>query len=274
MSPRLSGWRRLAMAGWRPPRDPQFYGELDLDATPLLAFQEDVRQATGVRVTMTHLAGRAVAHALAAVPELRVRLARGRLRPRESVDVFFIVATGGGHELTGLKVRDADRKPVTAVAGELSARRSRLAEGVDPELGPAKSLMARVPRWLLRPALLLSAWLTSDLDLDLSRLGLPRQPFGGAMVTSVGMWGIDRAFSPLGDFYRIPVLVLVGAVRERPVAVAGEVVARPVLTLTATFDHRYTDGFHAARFAAAVQEYCADPARFEPPIPVKTSREY
>ncbi|WP_171074077.1 2-oxo acid dehydrogenase subunit E2 [Nonomuraea basaltis] len=39
---------------------------------------------------------------------------------------------------------------------------------------------------------------------------------------------------------------------------------RPVLPLTATFDHRYTDGFHAARFAAALGEYCADPARFEP----------
>src|ERR1022692_3406703 len=50
-----------------------------------------------------------------------------------------------------------------------------------------------------------------------------------------------------------PLLVLVGAVRRQPVAVADEVVVRPVLTLTATFDHRYADGFHAARFAGAVR---------------------
>jgi hypothetical protein len=37
-----------------------------------------------------------VAHGLSAVPQLRVRLARGREHPRESIDVFFIVTAGGG----------------------------------------------------------------------------------------------------------------------------------------------------------------------------------
>jgi pyruvate dehydrogenase E2 component (dihydrolipoamide acetyltransferase) len=81
------------------------------------------------------------------------------------------------------------------------------------------------------------------------------------------MWGITRAYSPLAGYYRVPVLVLVGAVAQRPVAIAGKVVVRPMLTLTATFDHRYADGVQAARFARAVQEYCADPAAFEPPGP-------
>jgi hypothetical protein len=40
-----------------------------------------------------------------------------------------------------------------------------------------------------------------------------------------------------------------------------------MLTITATFDHRYADGYHAARFAEAVRGYCADPARFEPARP-------
>jgi hypothetical protein len=41
-----------------------------------------------------------------------------------------------------------------------------------------------------------------------------------------------------------------------------------MLTLTATFDHRYVDGYHAAKFAAAVREYFVDPAAFEklPPV--------
>ena len=62
-------------------------------------------------------------------------------------------------------------------------------------------------------------------------------------------------------------LVLVGEAAPAPVVVQGEVVARPMLTLTATFDHRYVDGLHAARFAAAVREYCANPARYEPQLP-------
>ena len=120
---------------------------------------------------------------------------------------------------------------------------------------------------MLRGALHLGAWLTSDLNLDLSRVGMPRQAFGGAMITSVGMWGISHAYSPLAHYYRVPLLVLVGAVRKMPVVAGDEVVIRPMLTLTATFDHRYVDGFQAARFAEAVRAYCQCPARFEPALP-------
>jgi hypothetical protein len=122
-----------------------------------------------------------------------------------------------------------------------------------------------LPRPLLRAGIRLSAWLTSDLNVNLPRLGLPRQPFGSAVITSVGMWGITTAYSPLTAYYRMPLLVLIGAVQPRPVALAGSVVVRPTLTLTATFDHRYVDGFQAAQFATAIHEYCAHPASFEPP---------
>ena len=50
---------------------------------------------------------------------------------------------------------------------------------------------------------------------------MPRQAFGGAMVTSVGMFGVTRAYSPLAAYYKIPALVLVGAVTPRPVPSPG-----------------------------------------------------
>ena len=265
MGERVRGWRKLAGSAWGRPLDPQFFGDLELDAGAMLAYIEQVRRRSGVHVTVTHLVGRAVAHGLVAVPGLRVRLARGREYPRESVDVFFIVATEGGNELTGVKVRDADRKSAVELGQELTRRCAALAEGSDPELGRGKALLTRLPPSALRWALRAGAWLTSDLNLDLTRFGMPRQAFGGAMITSIGGWGISHAYSPLAHYYKVPVLVLVGAVQPRPTAVAGEVVVRPTLSLTATFDHRYVDGFHAAQFARAVREYCENPAAFEPP---------
>ncbi len=247
--------------------DPQFYGDLELDAAALLSYVDHARAATGVHVTITHLIGRAVAHGLAEVPELQVRIARGREHDRDSIDVFFIVTAAGGQELTGVKVTGADRQSAVDLAREVSERCAAINAGRDPELGRGKALLSSLPPWLLRAALHTGAWLTSDLDLDLSRFGMPRQAFGGAMITSVGMWGVSRAYSPLAHYYRVPVLVLVGQARPAPVVVAGQIVARPMLTLTATFDHRYVDGLHAARFAAAVRDYCSDPARFEPALP-------
>ena len=264
MARRVGGWRKLAGSAWGRPMDPQFYGDLELDAEPLLDYIARVRQADGVHLTVTHLVGRAVAHGLAAVPELQVRLAHGREYDRESVDVFFIVTTGGGNELTGVKVEAADQKSAVQIATEVTSRCAAISGGSDPELGRGKALLTTLPPRMLGAALRLGAWLTSDLNLDLRRLGMPRQAFGGAMITSVGMWGVGHAYSPLAHYYRVPVLVLVGAVREAPAVVGDAVVARPMLTITATFDHRYVDGYHAAKFAEAVRAYCADPASFEP----------
>jgi pyruvate/2-oxoglutarate dehydrogenase complex dihydrolipoamide acyltransferase (E2) component len=263
MARRLSGWRKLAASTWSRPMDPQFFGDMNVDAEPLLAYIEDARRTGGEHVTMTHLVGRAVAHGLATVPDMRVRIAHGRLHERESVDVFFIVATRGGRELTGVKVADADRKTAVEIAAELNRRYAGIEAGTAEDLDRGKALLARLPPRLLGAALSVGAWLTSGLNLDLTRLGMPRQAFGGAMVTSVGMWGIDHAYSPLAHYYRVPVLVLVGAVRKQPVVVDDAVVIRPMMTLTATFDHRYVDGYHAAQFGDAIRRYCADPAGCE-----------
>lgn len=267
MAQRVRGWRKLAGAAWGRPNDPQFFGDLELDAGALLSYIDEVRRLTGVHLTMTHLIGRAVAHGLVTVPKLRVRLARGREYPRESVDVFFIVSAEGGQELTGVKIHDADRKSAAEIAEEVTRRCATIAAGKDPDLGRSKAMLATLPPRALRVALHVAAWLTSDLNLDLSRFGMPRQAFGGAMITSVGMWGVGHAYSPLAHYYRVPLLVLVGAVRKVPVAIGDEVVVRPMLTLTATFDHRYVDGYHAAQFAAAVRGYCQAPASFEPALP-------
>ncbi len=264
MARRLHGWRKLAGSTWGPPADPQFFGEMEVDAGTLLEHIEQIREHTGDHVTMTHLVGRAVAHGLAEVPHLRARLVRGREYPRESIDVFFIVSAGGGEDLTGIKVTDADRKSAVEIARELGRGARAVATGTDAEFGRVKRMFDLLPPRVLGVVLRLSAVLSSDLNLDLPALGIRRQAFGSAMVTSVGMWGVVHAYSPLAAYYRVPVLVCVGAVTQRPAAVAGRVVARPTMIITATFDHRYVDGYHAAQFARAVQDYCAHPETYEP----------
>lgn len=242
--------------------NPQFFGELELEATALQSYLDNLR-AAGERVTVTHVVAKAVAYGLTEVPALRVRLARGRAYPRESVDVFVIVSADDAGELTGVKIDNADRKSVGEMAVELDGRVSAVRRDDDASFGRSKAMLAALPPRMLRAALRGAAWLTSDLNLDLSALGMPRQAFGSAMITSVGRWGIAKGFAPLAPYYRVPVLVLVGLITDRPVAVDGAVVVRPTLTLSATFDHRYADGLHASRFADAVRRYLSDPAAFE-----------
>jgi pyruvate dehydrogenase E2 component (dihydrolipoamide acetyltransferase) len=100
--------------------------------------------------------------------------------------------------------------------------------------------------------------LVNELHVELP--GMPGDPFGSAIITSVGMFGIDSAFAPFVPLARCPMLILVPEVRPRPWAVGESAVVRPVLRLCATFDHRIIDGAAAGRFAARLTELFASPA--------------
>jgi len=65
-------------------------------------------------------------------------------------------------------------------------------------------------------------------------------------LTNLGMYGVD-AFTPLINLPETAVLG-VGRIAERPVVRQGQMVARPTLWLSLTFDHRLVDGAPAARF--------------------------
>lgn len=262
---RLTGWRRIANALWRAPRDPQIYGLLEIDAGALLRFEEQAR-AAGHHVTPTHLVGRALGHALKEVPDLNVRLRGGEAVARPTVDVFFITAVHGGHDLSGVKVADVPSKPAVAIAEELARRASDMKAGRDADFAKSKRLMDLLPMPILRVAVRLVAFASNDLQLDLPPLGLHPSPFGSAMITSVGMFGIPQGFAPLTWMYDVPILVLVGEIGERPVAVDGRVEARRVLPLSVSIDHRYVDGWHLAHAMRAFQGYLAAPERYEPPI--------
>jgi hypothetical protein len=116
-----------------------------------------------------------------------------------------------------------------------------------------------LPTWLLRPLVWFTGWLTSSVGVQAGPLGLERQPFGSGIVTSVGMLGLDEAWVPPTPFARVPLYVLIGAVRPRPVVTDGQVVVRPMLTVTATLDHRFVDGFQAATLARTFRRVFEDP---------------
>ena len=50
-------------------------------------------------------------------------------------------------------------------------------------------------------------------------------------------------------------------IQERPVALGGQVVVRPMMYLALTYDHRIIDGREAVQFLVAVKDALEDPAR-------------
>lgn len=252
-------WRRIALQVWNEPNDPHIYGTMAVDATRALALLDRLRAETGEKVTMTHLAGKALAHALRELPDCNARIRRRRVYQRTSVDLFFQVVFDDGKELSGAKIERVDGKKLVEVARELREKAERIRMRQDPQFNATKRLLDRAPGFLVRFVMWLLAFLTEDLGLDLRRFGVPRDPFGSAMVTSVGMFGIEIGYAPLFPPAEVPIIALVGAVEDRPKAEGGQVVVRPMLNVSATFDHRLIDGAHGGRLASLVKRYLEDP---------------
>jgi pyruvate dehydrogenase E2 component (dihydrolipoamide acetyltransferase) len=81
---------------------------------------------------------------------------------------------------------------------------------------------------------------------------------GTFTISNQGMFGVDSFTAVLNPPQAA--IVAVGATVERAVPLGGELVVRPLVTLTATFDHRAVDGAPAAEFLQAVKERLEEPA--------------
>src|SRR5207302_3556867 len=81
---------------------------------------------------------------------------------------------------------------------------------------------------------------------------------GTFTISNLGMFGVEQFVAVINPPQAA--ILAVGATEERPVAREGQVVVRPMLTLTLTVDHRAVDGAEAADFLRTVKTYLEEPA--------------
>jgi pyruvate dehydrogenase E2 component (dihydrolipoamide acetyltransferase) len=80
---------------------------------------------------------------------------------------------------------------------------------------------------------------------------------GTFTISNLGMYGVEQFVAVLNPPQAA--ILAVGAIEERAVAKAGELVARPMMTMTLTCDHRTIDGATAADFLRTVKEFLEEP---------------
>src|SRR5437899_4586968 len=81
---------------------------------------------------------------------------------------------------------------------------------------------------------------------------------GTFTISNLGMYRVESFTAVLNPPQAA--IIAVGATEDRAVPFEGEIAIRPMLTLTATFDHRAVDGAPAAGFLQSVKELLEEPA--------------
>ena len=91
------------------------------------------------------------------------------------------------------------------------------------------------------------------------KLGLPDFEGGVFTITNGGIFG-SMLSTPIINAPQSAILGL-HAINERPVAVNGQVVIRPMMYLALSYDHRLVDGKEAVTFLVKIKQAIEDPTR-------------
>jgi len=126
-------------------------------------------------------------------------------------------------------------------------------------VGTDAGLMVPVVEGVDRKGLLQIASETNELVEKARDRSISREEMQGGTFTITNFGAIGGEYAtPIINHPETAILGL-GAITERPVAIGGEVLARPTLPLSLSIDHRVIDGATAARFANELGGYLEEP---------------
>lgn len=198
---------------------PHFYLTVDCRMDALLALRAQANQGGAVKLSVNDFIVRAAGLALREVPEVNASWQDDAIEFHAGADISVAVATDGG--LVTPIVRDADVKPLSAIAGEIVELAGR----------------AKVNRLK------------------------PEEFTGGSLtVSNLGMYGI-RQFAAIINPPQAAILAVGAAERRPVVDDNGELKAATVMTVTLSADHRVVDGAVGARWLAAFRTLIENPVR-------------
>jgi pyruvate dehydrogenase E2 component (dihydrolipoamide acetyltransferase) len=259
----VSSFRKIAIGTWQTAYDPTVYGTMRIRMDKALQYIEKFRETHGVRLTVTHLVAKAIAEGLKRCPDANAILRFNKIYLRNQVTLSVLVVQtdqgDGKVDLTAARIADADKKSLKEMAAEMQDAVDKVRNRKDKALEESKGTIHKIPFLLMNTFLKVIGFLMYTLNIDLSFLGMPKDAFGGVTITNVGSLGLDIAYVPLVPYTNTPIFVAPGAVLDMPVVEDGKVVPGKVMSLNASFDHRFIDGFHAGILAKTVKEMMENP---------------
>ncbi len=211
----------------------------DIDMTWSEALRKKFNDA-GRKVTVTAILVKAIAIAQRNHPATRtVWLPNSKLLQINRLEAQFTVERFIDEQpaLFFGTVKMPDLKPIVAINNELHSYASDPIESV-PQL-EIEHRFSKYP-WFIRQIIIFLGMRIPQL-----RLEYMGATFG---ISSLGKYGCRNMISPSV----ITSMFCVGEVKDRPVAIDGQVVIRPILSLVLNFDHRVIDGAAAARFVTDI----------------------
>lgn len=224
---------------------PVIHGLFEADVTGARAFLRDYKARTGESLSFSAFLIACLARAVDENKAVQAYRQGGkRLVVFDDVDVLTYMErdVAGRKYVVPYVIRAANRKTARELHDEI-----RAVQRVNAADRLSRFLPMRLPAALFRPFVWGWSW------LGRRRPRLWKSIVGTVEISSVGMFGSGSGWG-ISPPSATALMVTVGGIGEKLVAVDGHSVTREYLSLTISVDHEIVDGAPAARFARRLKE--------------------
>ncbi len=247
-------WRRIATAIYDPSKDSKLYGTVDLDITKIEEYIQRKRRE-GVKVTYTTVFASLMSRSIAFdVPEFNAYVVRGKVRPRENVNVMVSVLLEKTSEMTSIMVESAHSKPMEQIVTEMRKGILESRSGQENATMQQKDHLSSLPWPLRKWAFSLLKHVFVRWGFQWKKRGLDRNSFGSFILSNIGSLGLDHGYPALFPLSNLALVVLMGNIAKKPVVINDEIVIRKFITVSACLDHRMVDGVHAGKMFRSLKQ--------------------
>ena len=264
-----SNWRKVASTIYKKPTDSKIFGMVELDVTDLEKYISQKRKE-GIKTTITYLITLIIGRAIRQeVPELNTFVKRGKIVQREKVNATVSVLLAGG-QMGSVKVENADQITTQEITEKIAKEIRSSRKGDENETMQSKSMLAKVPwpfrNWLFR----LYRTITIHWGISIPFIGLDSNSFGSYVVSNIGTVGLDTGYGSLLPSSNVSLVFILGTIQKKPVVLNDKIVARRIMLLSATLDHRVVDGSHGGKLFRVIKHLVKNPEILEfPPDKIK-----
>jgi pyruvate dehydrogenase E2 component (dihydrolipoamide acetyltransferase) len=221
---------------------PGGFGTVDVDMSRARALLQKLRKS-GIPATHNLLIVQAAARALARRPDLHRMVVGSRRWLPERVDIGLSVA-GSTAYAPVMIIENAANKSVSELAEEMRRRLPEVRLKEKQDLAFMRRLGWLVPWGWLRRAI---------LRFLFGRISFRRKLAGTFQVSC-----LDRVDLCVPFLFNTAACLGVGRVREGVIAVNGQPVVRPIVTLAVSIDHKAWDGVCGAAFLGEIRTLLED----------------
>jgi hypothetical protein len=192
---------KIRMATWDSPTDSNVYVKMVVPVEPYEKFAAKKLAQDGTKVTLTHVALKAIGNAMSKVPACNGKITWGKFTAFPTVNVNTLIDMDGS-DLAQITIDSTETKTICQMSDECRDIIKKIKTKKNTDHRDRTASFNFLPDWAVSITLQLGAFVGFNLGCGVPALKLKANGMGCFMLTNVSGLSYKEAYAPLCNFTR------------------------------------------------------------------------